>query len=217
DGVIATARRGSAGPGQRPHRLWPRCADGGGVRGRHGVEQAGADTGAQPLARRDPGASPAAGRRGAASQAALHHAGQYPPADFRAVLLASRRAAGILPALPREFAAQGFWPARHADPDDAAQGTKPLRPHLKESGHHARGSIFGGTCDTVSLRSPAAMISPLRSHSGSARRTKASATVSGGGSVAGSSPGKTRARRRVRTTPGLSKLARTRVVAISAA
>ncbi len=56
-------------------------------------------------------------------------------------------------------------------------------------------------------------ISPLLSHSGTARSTKASVTLSGGGSVAGSSPGKMAARRRVRTMPGSIRLARTRVSA----
>jgi hypothetical protein len=49
--------------------------------------------------------------------------------------------------------------------------------------------------------------SPLRAHSGRARARKASVTPSGGGRRLGSSPGKARARSRVRTIPGSSGLA----------
>src|SRR5215207_3958489 len=60
-------------------------------------------------------------------------------------------------------------------------------------------------------------ISPLRVHSGTARSRKASATLSGGGSPAGFSPGKIAARSRVRATPGSIRLTRTEVRATSPA
>jgi hypothetical protein len=63
----------------------------------------------------------------------------------------------------------------------------------------------------------AMITSPLLLHSGSARARKAPATLAGGGQRFGSSPGKARARSRVRTIPGSSRLARTRVWPISPA
>jgi LysR family glycine cleavage system transcriptional activator len=60
-------------------------------------------------------------------------------------------------------------------------------------------------------------ISPFCVQSGKASARKASATLSGGGSRAGFSPGKARARSRVRTGPGSIRLTRTAVRAISAA
>ena len=62
-GQPAAAQGGGAGAGLGADRHGPRRADAGGVGGRRGVEQAGADAGAQPLAGGDPGASPAAGGR----------------------------------------------------------------------------------------------------------------------------------------------------------
>ena len=63
----------------------------------------------------------------------------------------------------------------------------------------------------------AATIWPLARQVGEASSTKRSVTVQGSGRDRGSSPGKAWARRRVRTIPGSSRLARTPVRAISAA
>src|SRR5690348_2043042 len=104
------------------------------------MEQARADAGAQPLARSYPGTpSPARGGR-AAAPAALHHPGQYEAAELRALRVKAGRVAGIVPALPRQRAAQGFRSARHADPGDAAKGAESLRAELtgKERGRPAR-------------------------------------------------------------------------------
>src|ERR1700751_2032760 len=71
--------------------------------------------------------------------------------------------------------------------------------------------------ERILSRDYTASSSPLRLQSGRARARKASVTLSGGGRRVGSSPGKARARSRVRTMPGSIRLARTRVLAISPA
>ena len=52
------------------------------------------------------------------------------PPDFRAVRLEAGRAPRFLSALPRQCIAPRIRSARHADPDDAAQGQEPLRTEV---------------------------------------------------------------------------------------
>jgi hypothetical protein len=65
-------------------------------------------------------------------------AGEYPPADLRAVHLEAERAAGILPPLSRQSPAPRFRPAGRPDPDDAAQDRQePLRRTLTRNRRRA--------------------------------------------------------------------------------
>ncbi len=105
-------------------------ADEGGVRGRRGVEPSRSDRGAEPLAGADPGAPPAAAGRRPPPAAALHDPGQHAAAEFRAVRLETRRAAGGLSPLSDQCAAPGFRVAGHPDPADVAQERKPVRAGL---------------------------------------------------------------------------------------
>src|SRR5580698_7615246 len=77
-------------------------------RGLRGMEPAGPDGRAEPLVRTSGRRQPAAFGVGPAAETELHHAGQGPAAEFRAVLLAGRRGAAILPALSRQLAADVF-------------------------------------------------------------------------------------------------------------
>ena len=85
----------------------------------------------------------AAGGLGPAAQAELHHPDQGAAAELRAVLLARRRGAAVLPALSHQFAARGFRPARHADAHHAAREGQSVRAQAQAavmSDRHVVGS-----------------------------------------------------------------------------
>src|SRR3984957_14262180 len=91
------------------------------------MEPARADGVAQSLVRAGGGRQSAAGGVGPAAEAELHPPGQGAAAEFRAVLFACGRGAGILSALPRQFDAAIFRAARHAGADHAAREGQSLR------------------------------------------------------------------------------------------
>lgn len=105
-----------------------------------------------------------------------------------------------------------------------ASGSRPSIGRKGRSGRGWSGRDCHGEDDSPSLSHSVAtkqreafITSPLRVHSGNARARKASVMLSGDGRRLGSSPGKARARSRVRTMPGSIRLARTRVLLISPA
>src|ERR1700721_4169842 len=92
-----------------------------------GMEPARTDRIAQSLVRAGGGCQSAACGVGPAAEAELHHPGQGAAAEFRVVLFARRRGAGILSALSRQLLAGILRTAGHPGADHAAREGQPLR------------------------------------------------------------------------------------------
>ena len=106
-------------------------------RGLCGLEPARADRRAQSLVRAGGRRQSAAGGVGPAAEAELHHAGQGAAAELRAVLLARRRGAGILPALSRQLACAKLSTCR-ARRSGSRCARRPIRSPTSASGHRER-------------------------------------------------------------------------------
>ena len=125
---FAAAGQGRAGGGGvRPDGRGDRSADERDRSGLRGLEQAGADRGAQSLVRAGGRRQPAACGIGPAAEAELYNPDQGAAAELRAVLLARRRRAAILFALPHQLLARGVRSAGHADADHAAREGQSVR------------------------------------------------------------------------------------------
>src|SRR5262249_34544865 len=83
----------------------------------------------------------AAGGIGAKAEAELHHADQGAAAELRAVLLACRRRAAILFALPRQLAARGVRIAGHANPHHVAREGQSIRAQAQAAVVSEGGSV----------------------------------------------------------------------------